>query len=76
MTRAVGFAEQRNFKEVQLGANPPTTRDEEHAIDASSIRQQKSDEIDLPSSRSIRNEDLAVQHARSLQQEVRVLFAR
>ena len=76
LTRAVGFAEQRNFKEVQLGANPPTTRDEEHPIDASTPQQRKSDEIHLPSSRSVRNEDLAVQRARSLQQEVRVLFAR
>ena len=70
LTGAVGFAEQRNFKEVQLGSNPSTTRNEEQPIDASST------EIQLHSSRSIRNEDLAVQQARSLQQEVRVLFAR
>ena len=69
-TRAVGFAEQRNFKVVQLGSDPPTTRDEEHMIDASST------EIQLHSNPSIKNEDLAVQQARSLQQEVQVLFAR
>ena len=76
LTRAVGFAEQRNFKEVQLGSNPPTTRNEEHPIDASTTRQQKSNEIQLHSNPSIKNEDLAVQQARSLQQEVQVLFAR
>ena len=76
LTRAVGFAEQRNFKEVQLGSNPPTTRNEEHPIDASTTREPKSDEIYLNSSPSIKNQEPAVQQARSLQQEVRVLFAR